>query len=50
MMTNMLAMYECVVYAVMEKSVIIWTCYLLVVSLYTMVKMLKTPFPHVKGG
>ena len=35
MISNMLTMHECVVLTVMQKLLIVWTCYLLVISLYT---------------
>ena len=35
MISNMLTIHECVVLTVMQKLFIVWTCYLLVISLYT---------------
>ena len=35
MITNKLVMYGCVVQAVMEKLLIVWTCYMLVEFLNT---------------
>ena len=40
MITNKLVMYGCVVQAVMEKLLIVWTCYMLVEFLNTNVNLL----------
>ena len=41
MISNMLTMHECVVLTVMQKLLIVWTCYLLVISLYTIPKQVQ---------
>ena len=45
MITDKLAMYGCVVQAVMGKLVIVWTCYMLVESVNTIAEhtIIQTP-------